>query len=215
MLAFRQATKTTKGRQLMRLMESAVPAIGYTGVMTTDLREIVMGLHWDPRQGGAGANAADLDALCVLFDADQRILEVIHPNHLRTAGDSVVHTGDSPNGASVWDDERIFVFLDKLPQSVAALAFVVASANGRGFHLAQGASCHVSDQMTEHEWVRLDLTAYTDCLAKAVACLVRNDTGWHIASDCQSVSEDLLTELRQLIAKEKKAKSDTKIAENN
>ena len=79
------------------------------------LNEIVMGLHWDPPEDGATADPADLDTLCVLFDAQGCVLEVIHPGHPRNEDSSVVHTGDSRTGASEWDDERIFVFLAALP----------------------------------------------------------------------------------------------------
>ena len=80
-----------------------------------DLKEIVMGLHWDPPQEGVATDPENLDALCVLYDEQRRMLEIIHPGHPRNANGSVIHTGDSRTGASEWDDERIFVFLEALP----------------------------------------------------------------------------------------------------
>lgn len=61
------------------------------------LREIVMGLRWHPRKAGLGASRqpANLDAQCVMFDKEHRVIEVVHPGHLRNTNGSVLHTGDS------------------------------------------------------------------------------------------------------------------------
>jgi stress response protein SCP2 len=155
----------------------------------TDLKEIVMGLHWHPQEPGASASRApaNLDALCVLFDEEGRVVEVVHPGRPSNANGSVLHTGDSPTGASKWDDERIFVFLEALPDSVSALAFVVASANGHVFSEVPGASCHVSDRVTEREWIRLDLTALGKHREHRVATLRRSPVGWQISPGAQAV----------------------------
>ncbi len=165
-----------------------------------DLKEIVMGLHWHPQERHAttGKESANLDALCVLFDADGRVLEVIHPGHPRNANGSVVHTGDSPTGASEWDDERIFVFLEALPETVSTLAFVVTSPTGRAFGNVPGASCHVSDRVTERELLRFDLTALADHTAHYAATVYRGPTGWKISPDAQAVRGKPMTELRAL-----------------
>jgi len=150
-----------------------------------DSKEIVMGLHWDPPEEGGTADAADLDALCVLFDGQGRELEVVYPGRLRNANGSVIHTGDSRTGASEWDDERIFVFLESLPETVAAIAFVVTSVTGCAFSEVRGACCHVSDRATEHAWVRIALTAIDGNAPHSVATLRRTPTGWEISADHQ------------------------------
>jgi tellurium resistance protein TerZ len=164
-----------------------------------ELKEIVMGLHWDPPEDGVTADPADLDALCVLFDAQGRVLEVIHPGHPRNADSSVVHTGDSRTGTSEWDDERIFVFLAALPMAVSSLTFVVVSATGRAFHEVRGAFCHVSDRVSEYIWVRLELTAVAGRSEYTVATLHRGVAGWSIATDVQTAQGNLLAELQSLV----------------
>lgn len=165
-----------------------------------DLKEIVMGLHWDPQQRGVTSGPADLDALCVLFDDQRRVLEVIHPGHPRNANGSVVHTGDSRTGAGVWDDERIFVFLEALPAAVSALTFVVVSTGDRGFSEVRGASCHVSDHATEREWIRLDLTTLDARTAHCVATFCRGPTGWSMSTDAHTACGSLLADLLLLVA---------------
>lgn len=167
----------------MGINNSANPRDHVYADAALDLKEIVMGLHWDPPQEGGSANPENLDALCVLLDAQCCVLEIIHPGCPRNANGSVIHTGDARTGASVWDDERIFVFLEALPVQVATIAFVAASATGRAFSEVPGASCHVSDRMTEREWIRLDLTALERLTAHCVATLQRSQTGWKISAD--------------------------------
>ena len=133
----------------MKINDHEWPQDRVCGEAEVELKEIVMGLHWDPPRDGetASEEPANLDALCLLFDRQRCVLEVIHPGHLSNANGSVLHTGDSRTGTSEWDDERIFVFLEALPEAVAELAFVVASTNGRAFSEIQGASCHISDRV--------------------------------------------------------------------
>ncbi len=147
-----------------------------------DLKEIVMGLRWRSEGPGAAARRpANLDAQCVMFDEERRVVEVVHPGRLRNTNGSVLHTGDCRTGGSEWDNERIFVFLEALPDSVCALAFVVKSADGRRFGEVPGASCHVSDRVTEHECLRLDLTALGRCKHYRVATLRRSPAGWRFS----------------------------------
>jgi tellurium resistance protein TerZ len=108
--------------------------------------------------------------------------EVIGPSRLSSSDGSVVHTGDSLTGASSWDDERIFVFLDALPSEVERVVLSVVSRNRRAFRDVAGASCHISDYTTEEELVSIRLTslAATEC---TVATLHRRIEGWILRCD--------------------------------
>lgn len=182
----------------MRISDCA----GSQGEAATDLSEVVMGLHWDPVEG-RGAGAADLDAACVLFGEQGRMLDVIHPGRPHSADGSVVHTGDSRAGASPWDDERIFVFLDALPDSVSALSFVVISPGGGSLNEVRGAHCHVSDHASERQWMRLDLATLDSRAAHCVASLHRGPTGWRLSADAHAMPPGLLAELSRLVARGK------------
>ena len=50
-----------------------------------------------------------------------------------------------------------------------------------------GASCHVSDRVTEREWIRLDLTALGKRREHRVATLRRSPAGWEISPDARAV----------------------------
>lgn len=138
-----------------------------------------MGVLWAPRaEGGSRTQPANLDAVCVLLDSRARALEVIHPRRLTNANGSVVHTGDSRDGESAWDDERVFVFLEALPREVDALVLGVVSADGRPFCEVPGASCHLSDYMTEDELLSVELTGLGFVEEYCVATLQRTAGGW-------------------------------------
>ena len=160
-----------------------------------DVKDCAWGWQGAPPQEGVSAVPDDLDALCVLFDERRCVLEVIHPGHPRNANGSVIHTGDSQTGAGEWDDERIFIFLEALPEAVSAFAFIVASFTARTFSDIRGASCHVSDCVTERELIRLELSALEGQTACCVAALHRSPDGWQISTDAQAVDGGLMAEL--------------------
>lgn len=147
---------------------------------TNVLKSIVMGLHWDPPRDGSDSPPADLDALCVLYDAQDRVQEVIHPGRTRGAGGTVIHTGDSKTGASAWDDERIFVFLQALPVHVTQVVFVVASTSGLPFDAVHGATCHLSDHDNDRELLRVDLTTLAGRCSHTAAIVRRGPAGWRL-----------------------------------
>lgn len=165
-----------------------------------ELKEVVMGLHWDPSEDDVNLHPENLDALCVLFDQEQQIVETIHPGNPRSSNGSVVHTGDSRTGASKWDDERIFVFLEALPANVTTLLFIVASATGNPIRKVRGASCHISDHATEYRWVNIELTSLDTQTTYCVATLSRNLTGWKISATTQNINRELVAKLSALAA---------------
>ena len=140
---------------------------------------IVLGLHWTPnevliRQGVA----PDLDAICELRDWNGRLLEVVGPARLASVNGSVIHTGDSRTGASYWDDERIFVFIEALPECVCSVVFTVTSSSGEAFCDVPGASCHLSDCATEDRLFSLQLTGLGAVTGHVIARLQRSSGGW-------------------------------------
>jgi stress response protein SCP2 len=164
-----------------------------------ELKEVVFGLHWDPPHDAASGQPADLDALCVLFDSNGLTLEVIHPGHPRSVDGCVTHTGDSRNGASHWDDERIFVFLDALPEAVAKLAFVVMSATGKSFDAVPGARCHVSDRVSEAPHVQIELGSLCGRTIHTVSLIRRSASGWEFFAEDVHDDEQLFAELERRV----------------
>jgi stress response protein SCP2 len=169
----------------------------------SDLHELVLGLHWDPPCEDSAGQVADLDAVCAVVDLGGQIVEVVHPGQPRNANGSIVHTGDARTGASEWDDERIFIFLDALPEAVSKLLFVVSSANGVPFEAIPGAQCHVSDRLSERPRVRIDLTALDGLTLHVAAIVSRGVDRWHVNTGASSGEPSMLAELRLLLRRTK------------
>ncbi|MBI4292364.1 MAG: TerD family protein [Betaproteobacteria bacterium] len=153
-----------------------------------DLKELVVGLRWDPMENGRPAfdPPVDLDVSCVLFDESGKVVEIVHPGRPRNANNSVIHTGDSTTGAGKWDDESIFVFPEAVPAPVSSLTFVVATVNGGSFDSIPRASCHVSDRVTESERLRVELNDVAPGSVHCVATLYRCGSGWKIHSGARN-----------------------------
>ena len=151
------------------------------GAPVVPIEILVAGLQWDRAED---ENTHDLDLSCVLLGADGCVLDVVHPGRPRNDNGSVVHTGDATTGAGSWDDERVFIFPDALPASVATAMFVVATASGHTLADIRNASCHVSNHETEEVLLHVALEGGRRESARCVASLVRKDAGWRLLADC-------------------------------
>ena len=146
---------------------------------------IVLGLHWTPtfhRHGGSADVAADLDAVCELRDRRGRLVEVVGPLRLRNENGSVLHTGDSRIGAGFWDDERIFIFVDALPETIGSVVLSVESSHGDAFRDVTDAWCHVSDCAMEEELLKVRLAQLGATSGQVIATLERESQGWTLTS---------------------------------
>ena len=80
----------------------------------------------------------------------------------------------------MWDDERVFVFLPVLPDTVESVVFRVVSPDGRPFCDIPGARCHISDYTTEEELLSVQLTTLGTLSEHSVATLQRTGSGWRL-----------------------------------
>jgi tellurium resistance protein TerZ len=72
------------------------------------LSKIVMGLGWDAEEiplgklqaklGGGGPEAIDLDASCITFDDQNKVVDIVYFGQLKSLDGSIVHTGDNRSG---------------------------------------------------------------------------------------------------------------------
>ena len=105
-----------------------------------------MGLGWDPVQkakasggflsrvfggGDSGSDSIDLDASCILMDANKAAIDVVWFRQLQSKDGSIKHSGDNLTGEGDGDDETIHVNLERLPAAVKYLAFTVNSFRGQ------------------------------------------------------------------------------------
>ncbi|MEN2749111.1 TerD family protein [Sphingomonas sp. T9W2] len=151
------------------------------------LTRVAMGLGWDVRKAkgllgmfGSGGGDIDLDASCLLFDADRRLLDQVWFRQLASSDGSIVHSGDNRTGDGDGDDETISVDLTRLPGNVRTLVFTVNSFTGDTFDRIENAYCRVVDSTNRQELARYDLTGAGSHTGQVMAKLVRSGDGWEM-----------------------------------
>lgn len=149
------------------------------------LTKVAMGLGWDVRKSkgllgmfGGGGGDIDLDASCLLFDADKQMVDQVWFRQLTSTDGTIVHSGDNRTGAGDGDDETINVDLERLPPSVRTLIFTVNSFQGDTFDRIENAYCRLVDLTNGRELARYDLTGAGSHTGQVMAKLSRGTGGW-------------------------------------
>jgi len=155
------------------------------------LNKVIMGLGWDQKKsaggggllgglfgGGGGGDAIDLDASCVMFDDNNKLVDTVYFGHLKSKDGSVTHTGDNRTGAGDGDDEQIIVELDKVPATIKSLVFTVNSYTGQSFNSVENAFCRMVDAKTNTEIARYTLSAQGSHTAQIMAKVYRHGGEW-------------------------------------
>jgi tellurium resistance protein TerZ len=150
------------------------------------LTRVTMGLGWDVRKPKGlmgmfgGSRDIDLDASCLLFDADRKLVDQIWFRQLASRDGSITHSGDNRTGAGDGDDETISVDLTRLPAAVRTLVFTVNSFLGDSFDRIENAYCRVVDASNGKELARYDLTGSGAHTGQVMAKLTRSDGEWEM-----------------------------------
>ena len=152
------------------------------------LSKVTMGIGWDVRKakglgrlfGGGGGGDIDLDASCLLFDANRQMLDAVWFRQLKSNEGSIVHTGDNRTGAGDGDDEQIMVDLGNVPSHMTTLVFTVNSFTGDTFDRIENAYCRLVDATTNTEMARFDLSGSGTHTGQVMAKLSRSGSGWEM-----------------------------------
>ncbi|MFI3119192.1 MAG: TerD family protein [Methylococcaceae bacterium] len=152
------------------------------------LSKVVMGLGWDAKQstgsklkglfGGGKTEAIDLDASCVMFDDQNKVVDVIYFGQLKSRDGSIIHTGDNRSGAGDGDDEQIKVDLSTVPATVKSLVFTVNSFSGQTFNEVENAYCRIVDSSNDTEVARYTLSSQGSHTALVMTKLYRHNGEW-------------------------------------
>jgi tellurium resistance protein TerZ len=143
------------------------------------LTKVIMGLGWDAKKtgggmkgffGGGGGESIDLDASCVMFNDQNKLLDTVWFKQLKSRDGSIIHTGDNRTGDGDGDDEQIIVALDKVPSDVKSLVFTVNSFTSQTFDAVENAYCRLVDGST--------LSAQGNHTAQIMAKVYRHNGEW-------------------------------------
>ena len=147
--------------------------------MNPNLSEIQVCLGWDVLN-----QACDLDASVFMLGADNKVVGddwfVFYGQPVSPDG-SIVHQGDSKDGAGAGDDEVITIKLNQVNPQVQKIAFVVtineALENNLNFSMVANAYVRVIDKSTGNELVKFLLTDYFSNVTSMVVGEVYNKGG--------------------------------------
>ena len=162
--------------------------------MNPNLSEIQVCLGWD-----ISNQACDLDASAFMLGDDNKVVGddcfVCYGQPVSPDG-SIVHHGDSCDGAAVGDDEVIDIKLNQINQMVKKIAFVItineARENNLNFSMVSNAYVRVVDKSTGKELVKFLLTDYFSNVTSMVVGEVYNKGGqWRFNPVGNGFAEDL------------------------
>ena len=149
------------------------------------LGNVMMGLGWDQKKPEgfwatlfSSGTAIDLDASCLMLDADKKLVDVVWFRQLNSKDGSIHHSGDNRTGAGEGDDEQIRVDLPHVPPQVHHLIFTINSFTGQSFATIQNAFCRLVDSKTGKEIARYNLGAGGKYTAQIMARLYRHEGDW-------------------------------------
>lgn len=150
------------------------------------LSRIILGVGWDVASsgffgkvlGGGGGGSIDLDASCIVFDADKEVLDNVWFGQLVSLDGSIRHSGDNLTGDGDGDDESIAIDLDKLPLEVESLVLTVNSFRGQTFDKVKNAYGRVLDGRTNRELARFDISDTGPHTGFILASIKRDGGKW-------------------------------------
>lgn len=165
-----------------------------------DLASVIMGLGWDVARGAA---AIDLDASCLCFDGNKRLLENVYFGRLQNSSNSIRHSGDNLTGAGDGDDETITVDLGKVPVEVQQLVFTVNSFRGQKFSTVENAKVRLLNGAGKAELFVYNLSSKGEHTGMIMCRLYRHNGGWKlnaIGETCNGrTAQELVPAIQALI----------------
>ena len=146
------------------------------------LSEVEVGLGWGKKPRLLwGSKDVDLDASCILYNSSKEAVDVVFFKKLSSNDGSIIHSGDDRGGGGSEQEpnEVISVFLNKVPENIQSIVFVVNSFSGETFSGIPFAFCNVTDSTNNKETARYNLsTDGVDYKGFIIAKVQRQENLW-------------------------------------
>ena len=138
-----------------------------------DLEEIRVGLGWDTN--------CDIDASIILLDIQGNLVDFVYYGKTCTENFSVVHSDDNRKGTGIGVDEEMYIFLDRLDETVDSIWPVITIYSaGTTFSDVTSSFCRVNDNK-ENELCRINLSNNYDHISNGnIICSIKryNCNSW-------------------------------------
>lgn len=152
------------------------------------LQRVFLGLGWDvvsPKKGFFGSlfnkdaiDSIDLDASCLMFDKDKKVVDTVWFRNLKSHNNAVVHRGDNLTGEGDGDDEIIDIDLTKIDSKVQSLVFLITSFRGQTFEKVESAFCRLVNKEGEVELAKYNLSGKNAYTGQVMAKIYRENGSW-------------------------------------
>lgn len=141
----------------------------------------------------------DLDASCLLYSGDGKLLDKIGCDHLVSRCAAVRHSGDNTAGDSDGEDEIIAMDLTRIAPEIKVLLFTVTSFSGQTLDHVQNAYGRLIDLDRRMDLVSFDLTTIGPHTGIVLARIYRNETGWHVQAIGETVDARSIDDIEPTI----------------
>lgn len=147
----------------------------------------------------------DCDASVFLLNEGGRLdkaSNVVYFGNKRSGCGSVIHQGDNTTGKGEGDDETINVTLNKIPNDIHRLVFVVniyqANMRKQHFGLINNAYIRIVDEGTNEEVIRFNLSSdYMDKTALIAGEIYRHNGEWKFNALGEGTLDKSLDEMKR------------------
>lgn len=159
------------------------------------LKQLLIGLGWSPadtnRKGFfKKTSSIDLDSSVFMLRGDKLVnnRDIIYFGNLKSTCGGVIHKGDNLTGTGNGnDDEQILVDLDKIPQDVNKLVFVIniysCNIRKQDFGMIKNAFIRIVNNTDKNELLNFNLTeGYSGKTAMIIGEVYRHDKEWKFAA---------------------------------
>lgn len=174
------------------------------------LSKVALGLGWSPAKAGGflgkmmgGNKEIDLDASCVMLDANGREVDVVWFRKYESNCGAIKHSGDNRTGKGDGDDETIYVDLTRLPANVVTLAFTVNSFTGQTFDKVEDAYCKVYDMAQgKAAMAHFPLAEKGSHTGVFIASLSKQGNEWHFTAQGKACPGRMIGDMLPTILRE-------------
>lgn len=176
------------------------------------LSNLMVGLGWDPVKsgggllgglfGGGGSNI-DCDASILMLDENGKIRnnkDLIYFGNKQSTCGSVKHSGDNITGQGAGDDEQVFVDLNRIPNNIHKMVFVVniyaCVSRKQHFGMIQNAFIRVVNASNNSELINFKLTEnYSDKTSLIVGEIYRHNGEWKFSAIGEGTRDTSIDEI--------------------
>lgn len=166
------------------------------------LKKVVVGLGWDAvKQGLFGHQPnIDCDASAIILGKKGKYRDAVYFGNRSSEHGFVFHHGDNLTGDGDGDDEQITVNLEKMPDDVEKVVFVVniyaCESRKQDFGLIKNAFIRLVDNSTGKEICRYNLSEdYAGKTAMVFAEVYKKDGEWRFNAIGQGTNDTSVSEL--------------------